>query len=84
MSGRRAASGLTVAVHQGDDEDGDVVSGAQTLVCDPPAAVPQHAARSHHQVLGRHRVPGQREGGASCLSTFSKKSCEKLDEIEIN
>lgn len=62
FTGRPAwtGSGLPVAVHQGDDEDGDVVSGAQPLVGDPPASVSQHAPRSHHQVLRRHRVPTSR------------------------
>lgn len=50
-------SGLAVAIHQRDDEDGDVVAGTQALVADPPASVPQDAAGPHHQVLGRHRVP---------------------------
>lgn len=50
-------SGLAVAIHQRDDEDGDVVAGTQALVADPPASVPQDAAGPHHQVLGCHRVP---------------------------
>lgn len=54
-----SSSGLTVAVHQRYDEDWDIVSGAQALVGDPPASVPQHATRSHHQVLCCHRISGQ-------------------------
>lgn len=53
------SSGLPVPVHQGDDENRDVVAGAQPLVGDPPPSVPQHAARAHDQVLRRHRIPAQ-------------------------
>lgn len=54
-------SGLAVTVHQGDDENRDVVAGAQALVGDPPPSVPQHAAGAHHQVLRRHCVPATQE-----------------------
>ena len=49
---------MRVAVHQGDEIDGDVVAGAQPVPGDPPASVLQHAPRPHDQVLGGHRVPG--------------------------
>lgn len=54
-------SGLAVTVHQRDDENRDVVAGAQALVGDPPPSVPQHAAGAHHQVLCRHCVPTTQE-----------------------
>lgn len=56
-------SGLPVTVHQGDDENRDVVAGAQPLVGDPPPSVPQHAACTHYQVLRRHRVPARHRKG---------------------
>lgn len=72
-------SGLPVTIHQGDDENGDVVAGAQPLVGDPPAAVPQHAARTHHQVLRRHRVPARhRRGGRYPNSGLSGEATGKL------
>lgn len=52
-----AGLGLPVAIHQGDDVDGDVVPGAQPVVGYPPASVLQDPSRSHYQVLGSHRVP---------------------------
>lgn len=48
---------LLVSVHEGDDVDGDVVSGAQSVVGYPPAAILQLPTRPHDQVLSGHCVP---------------------------
>lgn len=62
--------GLPVAVHQRDDVDRDVVSRSQPVVGYPPATVPQHSSRPHHQVLGRHGVPGGNQA-VRTLSTLT-------------
>lgn len=56
---------LLVAVHEGNDVDGDVISGAQSVVGYPPASILQHAPRPHDQVLSCHRVSDVMRGTIS-------------------
>lgn len=60
------SSVLAVAVHQRYDEHRDVVPGAQALIGDPPASVPQHAPRSHDQVLRCHCIPERQQQNREC------------------
>ena len=78
---------MAVTIHQRDDVDRDVISGAQLVVTDPPASVPQDASGSHDQVLGRHGVPVYQQQQTSvglkvtCLSAATDKCWAQSDTL---